>query len=198
MTKKLLLANALVALLLLSFTSNTKKYGVNLTESKVTWLAEKVTGEHNGEVKIKEGNLQVNNGKLTAGDFTIDMTTITCLDIESPEYNQKLVNHLKSEDFFSVDKFETASFKITKAEPAKSEDGNYMITGNLSIKGITNEISFPAQVDIDNEMVKATATIIFDRSKFDVRYRSTSFFDSLGDKAIYDDVEMGVKLVASL
>lgn len=171
-------------------------YSVSVSDSEVTWLGTKVTGEHNGTIDLKAGNLEVVNGELKGGMFLIDMTTITCLDIEDAETNGKLVGHLKSDDFFSVSNFPEAKLEITSVKSKKSDNGNYMIKGDLTIKGITKPVEFPAQVNIEGKNVSAKATIVFDRSEYDVRYGSGSFFEGLGDKMIYDDVELGVNITA--
>lgn len=169
---------------------------VKSTDSKVGWLAKKVTGQHNGTVNLKSGTLSIDKNKLTGGTFVIDMTSIVVEDIENEEDNAKLKGHLHSADFFNTSEFGEASFAITSAKKKKSDEGNYEITGNLTIKGITNAVTFPANVSVSGDNATATATIVFDRAKFDVRYGSGSFFDNLGDKTIYDDVEMKINLVA--
>lgn len=171
---------------------------VDTKKSKLEWLAKKVTGQHNGEVAIESGTLSVENDALVSGDFTINMTTISVIDIENADYNQKLKDHLNSPDFFNTGEFPEAKFSITSAKKVSTDKGNYEITGNLTIKGITNSVTFPANVEISKNKIKAVATITFDRAKFDVRYGSGSFFDNLGDKTIYDDVEMTVSLEAGL
>lgn len=169
---------------------------VDTKTSKLGWLAKKVTGQHNGEVIIKSGSLEIDNNTLTGGEFVINMTSINVLDITNEEYNTKLVNHLNSPDFFNTAEFPEAKFKITSAKKSKSDQGNYEITGDLTIKGITKPVTFPAQVDVKDGNILASATIIFDRAQYDVKYGSGSFFDNLGDKTIYDEVEMKVNLVA--
>lgn len=163
--------------------------------TKLKWHAEKVTGEHDGYVAVKSGSIRHDNGVISSGEFVIDMGSITCTDIEDEGYNAKLVNHLKSEDFFSVDKFPEAKFKVTKVE--KKGDKQH-ITGNMTIKGTTQKITFPADVSMTGDMLTAVATIKLDRSKFNVKYRSKSFFDveALGDKMIYDEFTMTLNLVA--
>lgn len=162
---------------------------VNVEKSTVSWKGYKVTGEHNGNVKIKSGSLNWDNGTLTGGSFEIDMNSITCNDLEG-EWNDKLVGHLKSDDFFGVANHPTANFTITKAIPYGTE-GKYKIVGNLTIKDITKEIKFNADVKGSS----ATADIIVDRSNYNVKYGSGSFFDNLGDKTIYDEFELTVNLV---
>lgn len=162
---------------------------VNVEKSTIAWNGYKVTGEHNGNVQLKSGSLEWEDGKLVGGNFVIDMTTITNNDLEG-EWNQKLVGHLKSDDFFGVKTHPTANFTITKAIPYGT-DGKYKIVGDLTIKDITKEIKFNADVAENS----ATAEIIVDRSNYKVKYGSGSFFDNLGDKTIYDEFELTVNLV---
>lgn len=196
--KKPNLLLAIVALVALSFSAIAgDEYKVNAKSSKLEWLAKKVTGQHNGEIDIKSGGLTFNGNKLSGGNFVINMSTIKVLDLEAgSKMNTKLTGHLNSPDFFDTATFGEASFKITSVKKSKSDNANYEVTGDLTIKGKTNSISFPAMVTKDGNKVSAKADIVFDRSKFDVRYGSNSFFDNLGDKAIYDDVQMTVSLVA--
>lgn len=167
---------------------------VNKSESTVTWSAKKVTGEHYGKVRISDAQLDYQNGKIQGGSFEMDMTTITVEDIQDANSNKKLTDHLKSDDFFSVEKFNKSNFKITEAKSSNGKD--YQITGNLTIKGISNPVTFPAKLEVQGEKIVATASIVFDRTKFDIKYRSGNYFENLADRLIYDDVSLGVKLVA--
>ncbi len=169
-------------------------------KSTLTWNGKKVTGEHSGAVKLSDGTLTVDNNQLVGGSFAVDMTTITNTDLTDAGYNAKLIGHLKSDDFFAVEKHPKATFKITKAEPiagAKAGENNYNITGDLTIKGITKPVTFPAAVKISGNQAEAVAKITIDRTKYDIRYGSKSFFDNIGDKAINDDFTVDLKLVAS-
>jgi polyisoprenoid-binding protein YceI len=168
---------------------------VNSKESKVVWLGKKVTGEHTGEISIAYGDLQFDGDMLNGGSFEIDMNSITNSDIENQEYNQKLVGHLKSDDFFGVEKFPKASFVIKEVESKKA--GKYHVKGDMTIKGITKSIEFPVQVTSLGTKATATASITIDRSEFNVKYGSGSFFDGLGDKMIYDDFTLDITLVAN-
>jgi polyisoprenoid-binding protein YceI len=168
---------------------------VSTSESTLTWKAAKVTGEHYGKVKLSDAKMDYANGKITGGSFEMDMNSITVEDITDANSNQRLVNHLKSDDFFSVEKFNKSSFKIKEAKSSNGKD--YQITGDLTIKGITNSVTFPAKVDVAGGKITATATITFDRTKFDIKYRSGSYFENLADKLIYDEVKLDVKLVAN-
>lgn len=174
-----------------------KKLSVDTKKSSVKWIAEKVAGSHDGTVKIKEGSLSLDNNVITSGNIVMDMTSITVDDIEDKDTNAKLIGHLKSEDFFSVSSHATSTFTLKNFTPKKGENGNnYEISGTLNIKGITNDISFPAKINISNDVVTAAADLTFDRTKWDIRYNSGSFFDGLGDYMIYDDVKISFTLVA--
>ncbi len=161
---------------------------IDVDKSNVIWKASKVTGKHDGNVAIKNGTITTKDGKLTAADLTMDMTTIVCTDIKEAEWNGKLVGHLKGEDFFSTEKYPTAAFKLVKIEKVKTKkatDANYRLTADLTIKGITKQVVFPAMVNIDKDgNTTASAKMDIDRTQYDIKYGSSSFFDSLGDKAI--------------
>ena len=170
-----------------------KDLKVNVEESSVQWVGKKVTGQHNGTIQLTGGRLEVEAGTLVGGLFTIDMTTINCEDL-SGDTKGKLEGHLKSDDFFGVEKYPTSTFVITKAVP--QGPGQYKVIGNITIKGTTEEIQFPVAVEDKGGKMVATADITIDRSKFDIRYGSGSFFDNLGDKTIYDNFDLTVSIVA--
>jgi polyisoprenoid-binding protein YceI len=186
---------ALASLSMLAFTEPQKvtSYDVDTEQSTIQWTGRKVTGEHTGKINIKEGKLDMENNQLTGGSFVIDMNSIVNEDL-SGEYKGKLEGHLKSDDFFGVATYPTAKFVITKVEAGKGKQ--HTLTGNLTIKGTTHEISFPATVNTAGNQVTANAKIVVDRAKYNVRYGSDSFFDNLGDKVIYDDFDLEVSLVA--
>lgn len=168
---------------------------VDAKASTFNWLGKKVTGEHNGTIGIQNGSLVVNAGKLQGGEFTIDMKSIKCLDLTDAGYNAKLVGHLTTPDFFDVAKYPTATLKIKKAT-AKA-GGNYDVTGDLTINGVTQPITFPAVVTVDTKGATATAKFEVDRTKFGSKYASKSFFDTIGDKMINDTFQVDVKIVAA-
>ncbi|GGK58666.1 YceI family protein [Rufibacter glacialis] len=175
-----------------------QNYKVVPAESKITWVGRKVTGEHNGNITLASGTLLLEKAAIRGGTFVMDMTSITCNDLQGGS-NKKLVDHLKADDFFSVEKNPTAKFAITNISPkqnAKAGTANYTITGDLTIKGITNQISFPALVTVKKGVATAKASLKFDRTKWDIKYRSGNFVENLGDKAILDDVELNIDLVA--
>ena len=169
---------------------------VNKTESTVTWKAAKVTGEHWGYVPISDAKLDVTGGKITGGSFEMDMVNLTVEDLTDPKSKGNLTNHLKSDDFFSVEKFNKSTFKITSAKTSNGTD--YTISGTLTIKGISQPITFPAKASVAGNKMTATGEITFDRTKFDIKYRSGSYFEDLADKMIYDEVKLDVKLVATI
>ena len=185
-----------LAVVAMAFTNNNLEdgnYTVSLKQSKVEWVGKKVTGQHNGTVNIKSGAIEIKGGMLNGGEFVIDMTTITSTDLEG-EYQQKLNGHLKSADFFGVEKYPEAKFVITNVKE-NGKNGRFSVTGNMTIKETTKAISFDAQLVNSGEGIVAVADIVIDRSEFDVRYGSGSFFDNLGDKTIYDDFTLSVNLV---
>ena len=164
-------------------------FKIDTKASKVYWTGKKVVGEHTGYVSIANGNVTVENNKVVGAELKMDLNTIVCTDLTDEEWNKKLVGHLKSEDFFSVEKFPNAQFEITSMKPGNSKE-EYDVKGNLTIKGITNEISFPAKVNFSNGEVSAMGTAKIDRTKWNIQYGSGKFFEGLGDKMIYDEFEI--------
>lgn len=171
---------------------------VNPSKSTLKWLAKKVTGQHDGTVDVKSGSLTVSGDQITGGEFVLDMTTIKVADIKDAETNAKLVGHLNSDDFFSTATHKEATFKITKVVAKKGENGaTHEITGDLTIKGITHSITFPAKVTLLKSGFIALAKFSIDRTKWDVKYGSSNFVAGIGDKAIYDDVEFDLYITSA-
>ncbi len=170
-------------------------FKVDTQKSKVVWVGKKVTGEHTGTVPISNGALIWADNKLKGGSFDIDVKALTVTDITDASYNAKLVDHLKNDDFFAVDKFPKANFVISSVTPKGGD--NYEIVGKLTIKGITNEVKFPALVRADKGRLTAQANIAVDRTKYNIKFRSSNFFENLGDKAIENDFRLDVNLVAN-
>jgi len=182
-----------VALVIISLLSGNvllaQKVEVNAKASNVEWHGKKIGRKHEGNIQVKSGFFELKADKIVAGNFVIDMTTITNTDMENEEYSQKLVGHLKSDAFFGVEQYPTASFMITKS--SEFSNGKATITGDITIKGKTESISF----DVTRSGNEYTSKVEIDRSKFDVRYDSNSFFDNLGDKAIDDIFTLDIKLI---
>ncbi len=177
---------AVLALTFMSFTA-LKEKNVNVSESTINWTGEKVTGKHEGTINLKSGTLQFNDGTLTGGNFVVDMTTITVTDL-SGGGKAKLEGHLKSDDFFGVANFKTATLNISNV--SLSGDNVYDIEADLTIKGETHPIEFV----LTTKGNTASATLKIDRTKYGIRYGSASFFDNLKDKAIYDEFTLDVNL----
>ncbi|MCE2611399.1 YceI family protein [Flavobacteriaceae bacterium D16] len=160
---------------------------VKTTESTVTWKGYKVTGSHYGNINLNSGSLSFDGDKLVGGEFVVDMSSLISTDLEG-EYKGKLEGHLKSDDFFGVEKHPTSTLVFTEVKA--NGKNSYEVTGDLTIKGITKAVTF----DVSVYGSKATATMKVDRSEYDVRYGSGSFFDNLGDKTIYDEFDLVVDL----
>ena len=175
-------------------TTGKEVYKVVPSKSTVMWEGKKLTGGHNGKIKIESGELVFNGPNFVGGEFVIDMTSISVDDIKDKEKAGKLKGHLESDDFFSVGKYKTAKFVIKDVQFGKG--GFYDVVGDLTIKGKTHPISFRADVSEKAQSLNAKADIVFNRAKFDVRYGSGSFFDNLGDKMIMDDIAIKVDLHA--
>ncbi len=171
---------------------------IDVEKSKISWHASKVTGEHNGVLNLVEGFVQFHGTHIHGGKFVFDMNSIINLDIESEEWNGKLVGHLKSDDFFSVTKFPTALLDIKSVsmiKEAKKDEANYSFKGDLTIKGITHEIEFKAVVGFTKEFARAVGDITIDRTLYDIRYGSGKFFENLGDKMIHDDFKVSFDVI---
>lgn len=189
--KKLFFLSTLVTGMLVSLAFNPIKddvYTVDTQKSTIDWSAKKFGGGHTGTVKISEGSLIYSRKSLQKGIFIMNMSSIT-------SDNERVTNHLKSPDFFSSEKNPTSKFEITRVSAAGKDQVN--IVGNLTIKGITNSLSFPASIRQQNNILTAEANKIrIDRTKYDIRFRSKTFFGDIGDKAIDDEFELNIKLIA--
>jgi polyisoprenoid-binding protein YceI len=170
-------------------------YELNISKSVVKWNGKKVSGEHYGTINLKEGTLEVEDNKLKSGVVHMDMNSIVCEDITSESSNQRLVGHLKSDDFFSVDKHPVAEFEI---KDVKHKSGNqYTLTGNLTIKDITHPVTFDAAVDVNEKQLTAKGKMEVDRTLYDIKFRSGRFFSGLGDNLIYDTFTLDFDIVAN-
>lgn len=171
---------------------------VDAKESTFKWTGKKVSGEHYGFVKFTDGTVTIDGNKLTGGTFNVDMTTIDCQDMTG-EYKGKLEGHLKSDDFFAVEKHKTTTLKIKNVNGiagAKPGENNYNVTADLTIKGITKEITFPAMIVVKSNEVIANAEFPIDRIQYDIKYGSGKFFEGLGDKMIDDNFYVKVRVIA--
>ncbi len=174
---------AIVTLFTFSFTIIKEKKEIKTDKSKVVWKGYKVTGSHEGTINLNSGSLVFEGDKLVGGEFVIDMTTINTTDLDGG-MKGKLDGHLKSDDFFGVSSYPTASLIFTDVKV--SGKNAYQVNGDLIIKGKSNPVNFSISIYGN----KATASLKIDRTKYDVKYGSTSFFDNLKDKAIYDEFDL--------
>lgn len=164
-----------------------EKMTADTSKTTLSWLGEKVTGQHEGTIKLQSGWLNYKENKIMSGEFNIDMTSI-----KEQTGNARLEGHLKSDDFFGVVKFPVARLVITGSE--SFEKGTALVKGALTIKGITKPIEFKASMQKKDGGAWFWANIIVDRTKYDIRYGSGSFFDNLGDKTLYDEFKLKVAL----
>jgi|WetSurSiteA1Bulk_404760.scaffolds.fasta_scaffold57889_1 polyisoprenoid-binding protein YceI len=187
--KRALLFLSLSGLILVNVAAQ-NKLSVDTTKTKLLWLGEKVTGQHTGTIKLQSGWLDWKDNRITKGEFHIDMTSL-----KDSEKSTRLEGHLKSADFFGVEKFPTAKLVVTGSTPF--DKGTGTVSGTLTIKGITNPIEFKATTQKKEDGVWFFANIIVDRTKYDIRYGSGSFFDNLGDKTIYDEFKLKVNMLVN-
>lgn len=174
-----------LALSFMSFVTLTEKV-VKVENSKVNWKGYKVTGQHEGTIDLKSGTLMFDGDLLTGGTFVMDMTSINTTDLEG-EYKTKLDGHLKSADFFGIEKHPTATMEFINVS---GKDGSYKVKANLTIKETTKPVEFSMTVKGNT----ASANVEIDRTEYDIKYGSSSFFDDLKDKAIYDNFDLNVSL----
>lgn len=192
--KKLLFSSFVIAGV--SGVASAQAFKVDAEKSSLAWSGTKVIGgAHDGTIKLAGGVLNWKDGNLTSANIDVDMKTIVNNDISSAEFKKKLVDHLVSDDFFSVAKHPTATFKLTKSQLVK--DGNYRLSGTMTIKGISKDVDFMAKLQPDGSMLKGKGEITLDRTDFNVKYGSGKFFDNLGDKMIADEIKLKFDLVAS-
>ena len=200
--KKFIFITTSVALLATAAIANDSEneqtiFQVDTNNSKVIWKAGKVTGEHTGTVMLDGGKIVSRGNEVLSADVSLNMTSITNADLANEQWNNKLVSHLKSDDFFSVEQHPQSHFEATGfSENQGNEEFSHTVKGKLTIKGITHEISFPVDIQINGDRLTANGTAKLDRTKWDIKYRSGSFFKDLGDNLIYDEFEIKFDLVA--
>ncbi|GGH47335.1 lipid-binding protein [Mangrovimonas yunxiaonensis] len=171
------------------------KYKVDPGASTVSWKGFKPTGSHHGVVGVESGVINVKEGVVESGTFLIDMKSLEVMDIPAEdEMNAKLSGHLKSADFFDVEVYPAAAFSVTGFT---TENGKSTLSGNLKMKDAENNVTIPVTVVENGDTVTIKSeTFTIDRSKWNVKYKSKSFFEDLGDKFINDDIELQVNVVA--
>lgn len=193
MYKKIAVLVLIVCTTMSFLTIERSVYKAVASESIVEWVGYKTAGAHNGTIGIKEGTLLFEEDQIIGGEFTIDMSSIEVLDTQ----NKKLLKHLVSDDFFDVEKFSTAKFSISESS---MEAGKTILKGQLTIKGITQEIQIPVSVTKSEKgrMILESETFKIDRTKFNITYKSKTVFNNLKDKFIHDKFDMKVKVVLDI
>jgi len=166
-----------------------QKFKIVSSQSNIDWVGRKITGAHNGTISVKDGELILNNNKLTGGKIIVDIASIKILDITDPATNAQFAGHLASDDFFSTEKYPVATLEII------SVSGNH-VEGTLTIKDITNPIEFDVAVNINRDTLMATGKLVIDRTKYGIKFRSGNFFKDLGDTLIYNDFVLNVSVTA--
>lgn len=191
--KKIRLIIFTIAFAAFSFVSQSlfaqENFKVNVEDTSLNWKGYKPTGSHTGTIALASGNIVIKNNKLTGGSFVANMNTIKDVDGSA-----KLEGHLKSADFFDVAIYPTAKFDITKSEIKGTK---IYVTGNMTIKGITKQLTFPATLTVNKDNATLTSdTFQIDRTDFNVKYQSKTFFTELKEKFINDDFDFQVTIVA--
>lgn len=168
-----------------------KYFMIDTGESVVAWTGSGVHGKHEGYAYISKGELRIESGQLTGGTVEIDMDKT-----EGPGHDRHngLIDHLKSPDFFDVKQFPYATMAITRVELTNNE--RKMVTGDLTIKGVTHPVIFPASIEVKDGIAKANGELVIDRTKWGIHYNSGNFLDNLGDRTISDSIEFNIEIVA--
>ncbi|MBF4491232.1 YceI family protein [Flavobacterium sp. MR2016-29] len=172
----------------------TTNFKIVSSNSSVDWTGRKVTGAHNGTIGIKEGNFVLNDGKVKSGNIIINTSSIKILDVTDPATNAQFAGHLASDDFFSIEKFPTASFDILSVK--ELSNSTYYLEGNLTIKNITHIVGFEALVENNQNAITLKGKLVIDRTKYDIKFRSGNFFKDLGDTLIYNDFDLDFTITA--
>ncbi len=170
-----------------------QKYIVDTTESVLTWKGSMLLAseDHVGYVYISKGELMMEKGQLVGGTVEIDMNSIEYKDKED---KNTPVKHLKSSDYFDVEKFPISTIAITKVASVNSK--TIEVTGNLTIKGVTLPVTFPAKMEVNDGILQANGKLIIDRTDWGIRYRSGKFYDDFADQIVSDDIEFHIKIAA--
>lgn len=193
--KKILLTLSIIVTALIS-TNGQGRYVADTGLSKITWTGTKIVGGgHTGVISLKEGWLTMQSNKIMSGEFIVDMTTIQNSDIKDEKMRETLVGHLKSDDFFGVEKYPLS--KLVIISQALFVNGTATVKGDLTIKGITLPVEFQVTLTENPQNLTFKSQIAVDRAKYNIRYGSGTFFSNLGDKAIDDIFTLDVLLVVS-
>ncbi|MDP6400837.1 MAG: YceI family protein [Candidatus Marinimicrobia bacterium] len=167
-------------------------YTVNVDSSTIKWTGKEITTDsHYGTLGLKQGAVEVSTAGIVSGNVVVDMNSIQCLDMTG-RGKTKLEGHLRSDDFFGVQSFPEAALSFTSLSAETS--GEIHFTGDLTIKNITHPITFSGLIHQSGNNYSATINFSFDRTLYDVKYRSGKYFKDLGDKLILDDIDISAKI----
>lgn len=169
------------------------KFQIQKSASTVNWTGKKVLGLHTGSINIANGYVEVSDNQLKGGEVHIDMTSIVITDIEDKKTSNDFLEHLLSDDFFSVDQFKIAKLAITGS--SKTDNGKFRVDGTLTIKDISHPVSFIATIEVFTDYLSSLGEIVIDRTLYNIRYGSGKFITNLGDKLIHDDFILQFKLI---
>ena len=185
---------ALMAIFAVTQMAAQKKYVADPSSTVIKWHGQKIIGsKHDGTVNLREGWLNSDGKSITGGEFVVDMTTIKNLDVKDAGSRAKLEGHLRSDDFFGVEKYPLSKLVITGS--SQFTGGKATVKGNLTIKEATHPVEFTVTESKAGAVLTYTAAITFDRSLYDVRFGSGKFFSNLGNNAIRDEIKLDVSLV---
>jgi polyisoprenoid-binding protein YceI/rhodanese-related sulfurtransferase len=172
---------------------------INVEKSRIEWTGRNLASAHSGTIKLHAGQIEIRESRPVRGDFTLDMDSIENLDLPDSKMRQILINHLKSDDFFDVRRFPTAEFQLSKIKAlpgARRGNPNYEVTGDLTLKSVTNEIAFPVIIGLTPDgLIAADAHFDIDRTRWNVLYGSGKFYEKLGKHLVNDEVSLALKLI---
>ena len=175
-------------------------YRIDVEKSMLEWIGRNLNNRHFGRIAIKDGDLVIRGGRLSEGNILLDMNSITNLDLQDPAWHDMLLRHLKSDDFFALERFPTASFRLTgweATEGASPEAPNGIASGELTIRDVTRPISFPAIVAPQADGgIKAHAAFDIDRTLWNVCYGSGKLFERLGMHLVHDIISLELFILA--
>ena len=182
-----------------NLTLNNGKYIISNKNSEVEWIGKKLYSQHSGLINIKQGIIIINNDAIEKGEIIIDMTSIVVTDIEPDKGGLSLANHLKDPDFFNVESYPYAYFKITDSQHLNriNNDGIYFIKGELKILDIIKPYTIQIKLYPEEEYIKVIGKMEIDRTDFNITYGSDSYFDIAADRAINNIFDLNFKLIAT-
>ncbi len=169
-----------------------KTYEIVPEESFIEWTGSKPTEDHVGTLNVLSSAIEIQGNQVSGGELVVDMNSLKVTDIKDPQANKKLLDHLKNEDFFSVTEYPAARFSI---QSSRSEEGNNVVLGDLEMKGISNSAEITYNVKRNSNIIVIEGEHTFDRTLYDIKYKSKSVFGDLGDKFINDEIRLKFNLV---